>query len=107
MELITILSETPRPKRRWCGNDVKGNFICHGQWPRNPNSRSIRLCWKANSAAQEHYIGTFLLHLDALLAKGYIRDDAPGKVRVKFINDNGVIKLSQGFDCKGIVVGIF
>lgn len=106
MELLTILSGESEPDHTWCGNDQTGNFSWHDRLPRNPDRVSIRLSWKAGSNAPEQYIGTFALHIAALLNAHYIRSDSSEKVRVKFVNDQGVIRLAQGLRRPGIVVGI-
>jgi len=66
---------------------------------------SIRLSWMIGP--NEHYVGTFSLHLQALYDNGYIRYASPDeeKFRVKFCNDRGVIKLSKGLRSPGIVLG--
>jgi hypothetical protein len=106
MNLITILSNDVHPDRTWCGNDEKGRLTWHASLPLAHDPVSIRLSWTAKHEAPEQYIGTFLLHLASLLTAGFIRADTPGQVRVKFVNDHGVIKLAQGLKSSGIVLGV-
>jgi hypothetical protein len=107
MELVTILSDHPQPHHHcWCGNDETGNFTWHNRFPIAPDPITIRLSWRAKSDAPEQYIGTFSLHLASLLAAGFITSESSGQVRVKFVNDNGVIRLAPGLRSHGIVLGI-
>jgi hypothetical protein len=105
-QLLTILTEKSKPDRNWCGNDKTGKFTWHDRIPINPDPVSIRLSWKSNGGAPIQYIGTFALYLSMLLENDYIITDNPGYVRVKFINDNGVIKLSRGFFEPFLVIGV-
>jgi hypothetical protein len=106
MNLITIISDDVHPDHTWCGNDETGHFAWHDALPLAHDPVSIRLPWKVKSGTPEQYIGTFSLHLASLLTAGFIRADAPGQVRVKFVNDHGVIKLAQGLKSSGIVLGV-
>jgi hypothetical protein len=106
MELITLLSSDADPDHPWCGNDETGRFTWHDSLPLAHDPVSIRLSWKAKNGTPEQYIGTFSLHLASLLAAGFIREDAPGQVRVKFVNDHGVIKLARGLRSSGLVLGV-
>jgi hypothetical protein len=107
MELITILSGDLRHHYHpWCGNDETGNCTWHNRFPTTPDPITIRLSWKAKTDAPEQYIGTFSLHLASLLTAGFITAESSGQVRVKFVNDNGVIRLAPGLRSPGIVLGI-
>lgn len=104
--LVAILQADSEPDRTWCGNDTTGNFTWHGGVPSDCDPVVIKLSWKSDHGAPDQYIGTFVLHLARLLEHGYIGHDAPGQVRVRFINDKGVIKLSMGADRPSIVLGV-
>jgi hypothetical protein len=104
--LLTILTEESDFDRQWCGNDETGHFTWHDRIPTNPDPVSIRLSWKSNHGAPIQHIGTFKLYLSTLITHDYIKTDNPGYVRVKFINDNGLIKLSRGFFHPFLIVGV-
>ena len=103
--LLTILTSESISDRTWCGNDETGKFTWHNSVPISPDPVSIKLFWKSNHGVQEHYIGTFDLHLSTLKSHGYIIQENSGNVRVKFINDNGLIKLALGHAEPFLVVG--
>jgi hypothetical protein len=78
--LLVVLTEDSAADRTWCGNDEAGHFTHHGMIPDKPDTVIIKLSWKSQEVDQEEYVGTFELHLSALLKKRYIRTDKQGYV---------------------------
>jgi hypothetical protein len=106
-DLITVLTRGSDADRHWCGNDEKGRFRHHGTLPMSHDPVTIELHWRANDSAAQNYIGTYRLHLAALLENDFIRRESErDHVRVQFLNDNGVIKLTLGKGRPGLVVGM-
>lgn len=106
--LISILTANSPADRRWCGNDEKGRFRHHNAIPMAEDPLILELHWKSSDLAPENYIGTYRLHLAALLENGFIRaDPRPDHVRVQFVNDGGVIRLTVGAQSPGLTIGRF
>lgn len=104
-ELLPILDEDVKPNHTWHANESTGRGVWHGKIRNTADPTSLRLYWRDNSKRPEQYIGTFRLHLNALLARRYIRKDGPVHVRVNFINIDGTIVLATSRMTPHIVIG--
>lgn len=89
--------------RRWTGNDASGRHH-HGKVSLNATPLDLRLEWKNNRNSERRLVGFFRLHLDRLLKHGYIRTDAPGSVRLRFIHDDGSIYIQARRDSPRLLV---
>lgn len=92
---------------------------CDGMYkviiPAVPDPVVMSLSWqheikKGNETKTKSvYLGVFLLYLNNLLQKGYIRLEKSRKdcVRLQIINDDGIIKIAQGKKrgASGLVIG--
>jgi hypothetical protein len=104
--LLCVLPPSTKADRTWCGNDDTSRFRWDDRIPLKNSPVSIHLSWISKKGALEQYIGTFLLHFPALLAGGYVKEEGSDSVRVRFRNDDGIIKLSPRKGAPEIVVGV-
>jgi hypothetical protein len=95
--------------RRWVLRDDNQQQY-HGVVPLSERPLYVELYWKANARGREQLVGAYRLHLDELLAQGYVRrerGDAPDdEVRLRFFRgDRGVVYIQARAEGPALAVG--
>jgi len=68
--------------RNWVGNDATDHHY-HIAISCNEDPLYLRLFWKRGRQEPVEFVGTYELHMTALLSEGYIRKDGEDKVRLR------------------------
>jgi hypothetical protein len=91
--------------RHWTGNDEKDHHY-HILLPVTGKPVYLNLFWKKGAEAPVHHIGSFELHLKALLSEGYIRSEKEGKVRLRICRlEDGLLYIQKKSGKPALAIG--
>jgi hypothetical protein len=83
IEQVSLLQK----HRNWTGNDDTDHHY-HIAIPRNRDPLFLHLFWKRGKRSATEFVGTYKLHVGALLSEGYIRADGDDNVRVRICHSS-------------------
>ncbi len=94
--------------RRWTLRDDNCQHY-HGCVPSRESPVTIRLSWRSDRSSPVHLIGSYRLHLSALLASGYVREEPVGgsgdEIRIRFCRRGRYFYLQVRNGDPALVVG--
>jgi len=66
----------------------------------------MRLSWRREGSAPAHLIACLRLDLDGLLKGGYVREERPGHIRLRFVHNlNGSVCIQAHDRGPALVIG--
>jgi hypothetical protein len=81
--------------RKWTGNDAS-NRHHHGLVNATEDPLNMVLRWRASASAPVQLVGYYRLHLNSLVAQGFLPLPRTGKIRLRFYHaPNGCIYIQR------------